>query len=175
MHKTSWAAKSVSKLLQRGIISVDNEFRPLDSVTREEFVKMLVQLVRLNVNDKASTFKDAYANEWYAPYLGAAQEAGIIKGNDDGTFGVGKKISRQDMVVMAQRAIKIMNKTVKAVKLPEDFSDGQNISDYAQEAVAEMQRAGVISGMGDGNFAPKETANRAQAAVVVSNLIDALL
>ena len=78
------------------------------------------------------------------------------------------------MVVMAERAIAIMNKTVKTVKEAESFVDGENISDYAKNAVALMQKAGVISGMGDGNFAPTETANRAQAAVVVSNLIDAM-
>ena len=67
-----------------------------------------------------------------------------------------------------------MKKEVKQVKEEQYFSDNNTISDYAQEAVAKMQKAGVISGMGDGNFAPTETANRAQAAVVISNLIDAI-
>ena len=81
-------------------------------------------------------------------------------------------VDAQYKLVKAERAA--LKKQVKAVKEAQNFADSSNISDYAQSAVEEMQKAGVISGMGDGSFAPTETANRAQAAVVVSNLIDAI-
>ena len=37
-----------------------------------------------------------------------------------------------------------------------------------------MQQAGVVSGIGDGSFAPLDNANRAQAAVIIYNLINSM-
>ena len=39
------------------------------------------------------------------------------------------------------------------------------------EAVSNLKNAGVISGMGDGNFAPFNNANRAEASKIIFNLI----
>jgi len=47
------------------------------------------------------------------------------------------------------------------------FSDGASISPWARNAVAEMSQAGIVSGMGDGRFAPAEHATRAQAAAML--------
>ena len=48
--------------------------------------------------------------EWYYGYVsGAYAAAGIIKGFDDGTFGVGLNITRQDMSVMIYNALKYRN------------------------------------------------------------------
>ena len=75
---------------------------------------------------------------------------------------------------MASRAVEAMGKTLKFTKEAQTFTDAANISDYAASAVDQMQRAGVVSGVGDGNFVPAGLASRAQAAVVVANLINAI-
>ena len=60
-------------------------------------------------------------------------------------------------------------------KMPEThFSDDEQISDYAKEAVYFMQKAGVISGMGDGCFAPKGLATRAESAKILCNVLEGL-
>ena len=173
MAQADWAKAHVNVLYSKGIVSPAASYRPLDNVTREEFVKMLVQLAGLTA-EGTPDFTDVQGDEWFAPYLAAAQKAGIIKGSDNGSFGVGSNITRQDMVVMAQRTAGVMNKTVKQTKEPVDFADSASISDYAVSAVSEMQRAGVVSGMGNGSFEPLGLANRAQAAVVICNLMNAM-
>ena len=47
------------------------------------------------------------------------------------------------------------------------FTDEANIAGYALPAVQALQRAGVISGMPDGSFRPRDTATREQACVVL--------
>lgn len=173
MVSADWAKAHVNTLYNMGIVSAASNYRPLDSITREEFVKMLVQLAGLEVSGTPE-FSDVSGNEWFAPYLAAAQKAGIVKGDDAGAFGVGANITRQDMVVMAQRTVTVMGKSLKHTVTATQFADSADISDYAAEAVANMQTAGVVSGMGNGNFMPFGLANRAQAAVVVCNLINAV-
>ena len=173
MADVAWASAHVQQLYSRGIVSAASNYRPHDSVTREEFVKMLVVLSGVALEGEAD-FADVTGSEWFAPYLAAAKKAGIVKGNSDGTFGVGKNITRQEMVTMASRAVDAMGKTLNFTKEAQAFADASSISDYATDAVDKMQRAGVISGVGDGTFAPAGLASRAQAAVVVANLINAI-
>lgn len=171
MKAALWAKESVKSLCQIGIVSEAEKFRPMDNVTREEFVKMLVQLAGLQLGNKNPDFTDVVGTEWFAPYLGSAQGAGIVNGMDDGSFGVGSFITRQDMVVMAKRTVEYMNKTLATNVNEVEFADSDNISEYAKDAVRVMQKAGVVSGMGNGRFEPRAFANRAQAAVIICNLI----
>ena len=54
-----------------------------------------------------------------------------------------------------------------------EFSDNGAIADYAKDAVGKMQVAKIINGMPDGSFAPKDSLNRAQAAVVIYQMMKA--
>ena len=46
----------------------------------------------------------------------------------------------------------------------EDFTDCASISPWALADVDKLYSAGLVNGMGDGTFSPKETATRAQCA-----------
>ena len=52
-------------------------------------------------------------------------------------------------------------------KAVQEFADENEISDYARNSIAILCGLKVMNGMGDGRFAPKETATRAQAAKVI--------
>ena len=51
-----------------------------------------------------------------------------------------------------------------------DFKDEKNISSWAKDSVKEMVKLGLIKGMEDGRFAPKEKLTRAQIAQVVFSM-----
>ena len=51
------------------------------------------------------------------------------------------------------------------------FTDVADISDWAFPAVNLAAMSGVITGMDSGSFRPKDTATRAQAAVIINRLI----
>jgi hypothetical protein len=55
------------------------------------------------------------------------------------------------------------------------FADSADIASYAVDAVAAMQRAGIISGNSSGSFAPADNATRAQAAKMVALLLQGML
>ena len=52
-----------------------------------------------------------------------------------------------------------------------DFTDFEEVSDYAKEAVSMLAGEGIINGMGDGSFAPKKETTRAQAAKLMYAVI----
>lgn len=97
---------------------------------------------------------------------------GLVNGYDDGRFGVGEQITRQDMAVMAYRAVGLAGKQLSETAEAEAFRDNEEIDGYAAEAVDVLQRAGVISGMEDGSFAPTKTASRAQAAKIIVGILE---
>ncbi len=169
LSNAQWAQTSIYFLLDKKIIAFpeDKQFRPEDCVTREEFVKMLAQMMGISLKSGELCFSDMEEDAWYTPYLTAAKEAGIITGNADGSFGVGQSITRQDMMVMARRGVAAMGKELKTAEKTETFSDENDISDYARDAIKNMTDAGIVNGMGDGRIAPRENLSRAQAAQVI--------
>lgn len=155
-----WARDSIENLSRLGIVSGvgDKQFNPSANVTREQFAKMIVGVMKYPVDSNAVTdFSDANGG-WYTPYIAAAVQNGVITGMGDGTFGVGSNITRQDMAVIIYRAMNIASGEMH------EFTDSADISDYAAEAVSALYNMSIIGGYPDGSFSPKASASRAEAA-----------
>ena len=158
----SWARESIEELAKRGVINGKSEkiFAPDDTVTREEFVKMVVLALNITAEDTNCNFTDVRDDTWYREYIGRAVGSGIVKGLGDGTFGVGENISRQDIAVILWNAIENKTRAGNAIA----FDDNVNVSDYAKEAVNAMRYLKIIDGYEDNTFRPNNAATRAEAA-----------
>lgn len=159
-----WAEDAILGLYEVGIVNGMEEgvFNPAGRVTREQFSKMVVELFELNVDDGKTNFVDVKEDAWYAPYVSAALDAGYIQGQSNEYFGIGEEIMRQDMATILYRAIGDSNSKVVL-----DFTDNDDIADYAIDAIAELVGLGIMNGYEDGSFQPRGTATRAEAAKVV--------
>jgi len=168
MDSALWAKESVDALLQSGIISKSDDklYRPNDNVTREEFVKLLVCAFGAHETLNSQSFSDVDSSAWYAPYVASAAANGLVNGKEDGSFGVGEGITRQDMAVMVYRALGKMGYPMSdAAQI--GYYDTAEISDYAYEAVSEISKRGIMNGTGDNLFSPKGSVTRAMAAKVI--------
>lgn len=170
LNEAAWATEAILALSEKGIVAGDGNgsFNPNDSVTREQFVKMLVLAAGIEINPADNIFADVNSSEWYAQYVLSAYKDGIVLGVSDTEFGIGSLIKRQDMAVMAYRALN--GKELADARELNSFADSAEISDYATEAVNKLYTAGVINGMGDNNFNPDGTATRAESAMIIYNL-----
>ncbi|MBR3934732.1 MAG: S-layer homology domain-containing protein [Clostridia bacterium] len=169
-----WAKESILKLYEKNIISAsDNgKYRPADNITREEYIKLLVEcFFKEYISSDEVLYTDAQNNAWYNKYLYAATKVGITNGKGDGSFGVGESITRQDMVTMSGRALEMCGYTLEG-KGDINFTDSTEISDYAYRFVEALVSKGVLNGMGDGSFSPKANADRAQAAKVLCTMLE---
>lgn len=167
----TWAETAVNALAEKGVVSGDEngKFNPGNPVKREEFVKMLVTAAGMYSENATCNFADVPANAWYSAYVASAFKNNIVYGINESEFGVGTQITRQDMAVMCHRAASKV-KQIPVVRDATAFADEDEIGEYAREAVTALYRANVINGMSETEFAPNETATRAQAAVMIYNL-----
>ena len=167
-----WAKNSIEKLYGDGIVSGTGagNFEPGRMVNREEFVKLLCEAFGYGKGGNVTSFDDVAENAWYAPYVSRAVELGMVKGVSETAFGSGTQISREDMAVIIYRALLAENKELYAKST--GFTDGAEIADYAKEAVEMLAGAEIVNGVGDGRFAPKASASRAEAAVIILRCIE---
>ena len=138
-------------------------------MTREEFVKLIIVAFQA-FNDAASaSFEDVLKDRWSYPYIASAVTSGLITGLDETTFNPEGIMTREDMAVILYRACKRAG--LAAQDTAADFTDADEIAEYAKEAVGRLAGQKIINGMGDGTFLPKGTVTRAQAAKAVYELL----
>lgn len=113
----SWAEKAVSSLAARNIISgVDkNSFRPQEYIKRGEFVKWLVNALGLDAQ-YSSNFEDVKKGSSYWREVAIAKVLGIAKGYAN-KFKPEDYITRQDMMVLVERALEVANKPIVKQKV----------------------------------------------------------
>ncbi len=175
LNNAPWAENFIVKLSERGIVSGDEngKFNPNKTVSREEFVTMLVKLLGIDTLYVGSGFDDVPADAWYYEYVSAAYEKGIVSGTDNNSFGSGQNITREDMCVMIYRALKTYGVYIQEAEC-EKFSDDESLSGYARDGVYALKKLGAADGFSDGTFAPGKYASRAESAKILSVILDYL-
>ncbi len=173
LTSSHWAYDSVTILRKRNIINgyQDGSFRPENTVTRAEFIKMLVLALSIEAEDSQAEFIDISENDWYYEFVTAGAQKGIITGYPDGSFKPDVIVSREEMAVMLHRAYELSSKKLEVVNNVCSFADGEDISDWAVQAVKELSGAGVLSGNENEMFEPARGATRAETAKSISALL----
>ena len=158
-----WAKKEINELYNKGIVSGDGSgnFYPGRNITRAEFVKMVVDFFEIS-GSADITFSDVSKENWYYESVKKAVAAGVVSGKSASLFGALENISREDMAVIICRI-----KGFKRENTQDAFFDDARISAYAKDAVYAMKEKGIINGRDTGEFDPKGSATRAEAARII--------
>ena len=167
-----WAKESVDTLYEKGIVSGvgDGKFAPDKAVTREEMLAMLIRAYGVSTEGVPNaSFADVPESSWFAPYVAAGYAKGYVNGISATEFGAGANVTRQDASVMAYNIATAFGKNF--TEAAAEFTDNAEISEYAKKAVYALKGTGVINGKGEGTFAPKDSCTRAEAAIIIYNLI----
>lgn len=170
INDVPWASEAIADLHKKGIISGDGSggFSPLRNITRSEFVKMLVGAFGLEDKNAVSPFSDTDPGAWDCIYIASAYKYGLIKGKTSDVFGGADLITREDMTLILYRLAARLGMEFGGET---QFSDSDQISEYAREAVAKMASGGIVRGDGE-RFDPKANAQRAQCAVMIFRLLE---
>lgn len=159
-----WASEAVEDLRAKGIVQGkdDGIFAPQDSITRSEFVKMLVGAFAVGEIESDPGFSDLAPDRWDYKYICSAYGAGIVNGISDTYFGCSEPITRQDMAVMIDRIVES-----GGGELSQRFLDDRLIAEYAYESVYDLRYNEVVNGDESDRFNPNSNATRAEAAVII--------
>ncbi|MGG4343613.1 S-layer homology domain-containing protein [Paenibacillus lautus] len=170
-----WAQNDIERMASKLIVngSDDGTFDPNRTVTRAEFVAMLVRALGLSEKPQLSAYSDVWPKEvWYAGAVGAASAAGLIEGYADGSFRPDAGVTREQVAVMLGRAVQYAGELPSQdVSALERFADHAQVSEWAKGPVAELLTAGMIEGVGNAAFAPQAFATRAQSTVLLNRML----
>ncbi len=174
-----WAKPYILYLAENGIMTGDGNglFRPADKVLREEFLKTLIEALKLAGDEDLSViekFVDVDKDAWYAKYIAAGVRLGIINGKEESLFGIGDEITRQDAAVMIKRAVDAAGLELYDEGDTIEFTDKDLISDYAAEAVEALVKAGIINGYETGEFAPQNSILRSETAKMIYTMLSGI-
>ena len=163
-----WALNAIAHSVARGYFKGEGEgrFAPNRAITRAEFVTILGRKAGITPTGASTAFGDVKADAYYAPYVAWAESKGIVKGTGFGKFEPNRTITREEMAVILDKFLADQKKTYPST-VKTQFNDAGTVSSWAKESVEKMTDQGLLSGVGNGNFVPKGSFTRAQAAQVL--------
>ncbi|MFC6552839.1 Ig-like domain-containing protein [Cohnella cellulosilytica] len=174
-----WAETEIGLLANKRIVEgqANGGFTPDAPITRAEFAALLVRALGLPDSSKTRrSFTDVRTSDWYAGAVGAAEQAGVIRGFEDGSFRPDGDITREQMAAMIARALAFAGAALPAADATvlESFADSRDIADWAAQATANLAESGIVQGMSDTAFVPRAAASRAQSVVILKRMLQYL-
>ncbi len=182
VNYNDWYGPSVEYAVAAGLIKgySNGRFGTADGIQRQDFVIILSRLSGddLSVYEGKKSFKDVDPNAYYATALAWAKDKGVSNGYQDGSFGVGRKVTREQIMTFLHNYAKLKgcNVTVtdaEKAQIRAQYSDFVNVSSYAQEATYWALKNGVISGKqvnGKRYISPVSSAQRCEVAAMFYNI-----
>lgn len=167
----SWYAEDVKYVASKGILSGTGAgtYAPEEKVSRAMLITALYRMQGSPEVSGSTVFTDVAAGSWYSAALVWATKEGIVNGMTETTFGPDQDITREQLCTILTRFAKYNGKNTDAdtdANL-KAFTDNTDISGFAKESVSWTVSAGLVKGMGDGSFGPKQSTTRAQLAAIL--------
>ncbi|TVX92151.1 S-layer homology domain-containing protein [Paenibacillus agilis] len=172
----AWAGPKIDFISALGIMEGvgSNRFAPKAQTTRGEVAKMFVLGFDLKEKEGSKTFTDVSSSKWYAKYIRAAADQGILSGYPGGTFKPEAKISRAEFAATAVRLLQ-QKHGWKDVADPDQvlkqFKDYKSIHPSLKADVALAVEKGILVG-DKGKLKPNDSTNRAESAVILYRLLN---
>lgn len=168
----AWAETAINELTNKNVLNgIDNvHFAPGDPVTKEQFAKMLVLALDIEVTSGNPGYSDVAAGRWSKDYIFAAKD--YLYGSDANKFNPSENYSRENCAYAITKALGIsadknlLNKNV----LTENFSDTNKINSDIKTQIAIAAERGIVKG-DEGMLRPKGDVTRAEAAVLLYRAI----
>ncbi|MBU0667650.1 S-layer homology domain-containing protein [Patescibacteria group bacterium] len=167
VDNTNENSVAINYLADSGIVKGydDGTFRPQQLVNRAEALKIILEGKKVATQDAASSsdFSDVKPEDWFAKYVMAAKERGIVSGNPDGTFAPGRNVSRAEFVKMILNTNSFQPQKWEGAQLFPDVQKDAWFAPYMNYA----GQAGLVEKDNDGNLKPGEELTRGQVAEIM--------
>jgi len=173
-----WAKSAVNDMASRLVISGagNGNFEPDREISRGELAAIVVRgLGLMNTGIGKTSFSDVDKKEWYYDAVSIAYENELISGYPDGSFQPSSKISREEAMVIIARAMRVAGiengiSYTEAEEVLDLFSDSGSVSQWAELAVADCVKAGIVKG-GNGQIKARSKITRAEVATLIKTLL----
>ena len=167
---SEYAKPYIEKLTESIQFDYDDYTKP---IKRDEFARLIYFSVKqmsdtmntkVILNDVKPLFTDTDD-----VCIGALSNVGIITGRSDECFSPNDFLTREEAAAVIGRAFDLFG--FKRLNKITNFADKSNISPWAVSAVDSLCPYKIIIGTDNGNFLPKSTTTREQAAIITQRFM----
>ncbi len=164
---SDWAKETVDNAVKASLVNEQQRKRYRRDITREDFCEIAYNLPKIkNACEQLTGVVDNFTDTDNEKILQLCA-LGIINGVGNNKFSPDTYITREESATILER---IMNKTMDNMSMTTDyiiFDDDNEISDWARNSIQVMAHFGIMQGVGDNKFAPKETYTTEQAIATI--------
>jgi len=166
-----WAKSRIEQAVSKGYVSgyPDGTFHTKQAVTRAEFMKMVVDALKLPHSQGGSP--------WYQGYISAAFEFGLLAETDSEAYE--KPIKRVEMLRILSRALALEEPyreymdLFRALEKPDlPFVDNELFQKRDLPNIALAYGSGIAGGFPDGTMGVNRTVTRAEAVVMMEKWLE---
>ena len=178
-NPNGWYYDSVAYVVGAGIMSGygNGKFGTSDSIQRQDFLIMLARLdgVDLNEYNGYTLFPDVAYDSYFASAVNWGAENGIVTGYRNGKFGVGDKVTREQLVTFLYRYADYKGydtaySSNRETTVSRQYTDYKNVSSFAKVPILWAIEKGVISGKTSTTIVPQGNAQRCEVAKIMYNI-----
>lgn len=168
------AKDSISFLSSLGIVKGIGwrTFKPEQYTSRADFMVIVKRFTGIEGSADVD-FSDVDPRAYYAEAVGVISNYGLADGMTDTEFRPKENITKQEVCAVLARVLDAAGKLQKSdPNVLDKFIDGDFVSPYAREYVADLIGMGIVSGNDKNRLMPVEPITRAEVCVLVKKVYD---
>ncbi len=177
---SSWAKDIVTNYYLAQMLPTGQCHDYQDALTRLDLVVMADQLIGYtagygNLGSITVPFEDI-GDLSYSDMIAVLRcnLIGVVNGNGDNTFNPDGLLTREEAAAILVRVQAYIQGQDYVVQGTANFTDSDQISDWALETVTSAQEQGLLQGNGDGTFDPQGQMTREQMIVALARIYNQL-
>ncbi|WP_346046391.1 S-layer homology domain-containing protein, partial [Paraclostridium tenue] len=163
-----WAEKTIKLFVEKGFINgyEDKTFKPDNSMTRAEFVKVVNKVFGYNQMG-TEQFDDVNESDWFYSDICIGINIGYIKGKSKDKFAPNDNITRQEVAMILTNIMNNKDSNLDKLNL---FKDGHQTDEWAKSSVEGAIESGYLNGYEDKTIRAKGNITRAEAISMLSRV-----
>lgn len=162
-----WSEPAVDFVTKKDIMSgyEDGNFKPDENMTRAEFYATVNSLAGYE-KTYTVTFSDVSTSDWFYNDVAKGVKAGYITPTT-GKLNPTREITREEVAEILGHVYSLNPKE----SATNEFKDKNKISESARGYVGTLVESGILRGYVDGNFYPRRSIKRSEAATIFRSMI----
>ncbi|WP_270520092.1 S-layer homology domain-containing protein, partial [Paraclostridium sordellii] len=163
-----WAEKTINLFVEKGFINGydDKTFKPDNSMTRAEFVKVVNNVFGYNQMG-TEQFDDVNESDWFYSDICIGINMGYIKGKSKDKFAPNDSITRQEVAMILTNIMDNKDNNLDRLSL---FKDGHQTDEWAKPSVEGAIESGYLNGYEDQTIRANGNITRAEAISMLSRV-----
>ena len=165
---SDWAINDIKSAISKKLVPIVLQNNYKNDITRAEFCALAVALYETvtgeEITERTKFIDTNDINVEKAAFIK------VVNGVGNDKFDPNAGLTREQAATMLSRLAEAVGKPLQ--KQTATFADKTQISDWALEAVGQMQITGIMQGVGDNRFDPKNSYTREQSIITILRLFN---